>query len=250
MGKLQSKFPRLKLVNDGQRRGKGQRLNQIFSLSQGDILIVLDGDVILPEKQVIGKLVEKFEYASVGLVAGKSLPIDGGGWIRRAIVRGARMWLEIREGVRRGDNVHNLSGCILALSKELYQHLVIPAGVMLDDEYIYLEAKRQGYKFRYAAEAVACYFTAGNLEDYWRQGRRSISGWENTGRIFGQWAKEYYRIPLSRKVWVAAKYWAGNPWLTGLALFLEASLRVKKMASKPMIGNWWPRINSSKNENS
>src|SRR3989344_6102920 len=50
----------IKVINDGNHKGKSTRLNQLYEMTESDILISFDADVKLGHKNVINELVKHF----------------------------------------------------------------------------------------------------------------------------------------------------------------------------------------------
>src|SRR3989338_9662387 len=51
--KLAQKFSIIRLLNDGKRKGKIRRLSELFKLNLSDVLMILDGDVVLGKSNTI-----------------------------------------------------------------------------------------------------------------------------------------------------------------------------------------------------
>src|SRR3990172_407424 len=73
--KLIKKFPVIRLLNDSKRKGKIKRLSELFKLNSSDIIMGLDGDVILSNVGVIFEIVKYFEKNETVLVSANNQPI-------------------------------------------------------------------------------------------------------------------------------------------------------------------------------
>src|SRR5258708_3253617 len=51
---------RVELISDGKRKGKPVRINELFRTTTSDIVVILDGDIIITSQQVINSLITPF----------------------------------------------------------------------------------------------------------------------------------------------------------------------------------------------
>src|SRR3990167_5938686 len=63
--KLAQKFSIIRLLNDGKRKGKIRRLSELFKLNLSDVLMILDGDVVLDKSNKIKEVVNFFKKKGV-----------------------------------------------------------------------------------------------------------------------------------------------------------------------------------------
>ena len=138
---LSRKKPIIKIIDDGKRYGKAERLNRFYRMNNSDIFIAFDADIKLGHNQVVSQLVSKFQDPEVGLVGGGDTPFSPSNFIEKIIVTGINLWYEARININGGDSVHNHQGCVSAMSRSLCQKAILPEDLIADDEYLYFEAK-------------------------------------------------------------------------------------------------------------
>src|SRR3989344_7346251 len=74
--KVAKKYKKLIVKNDRKRKGKPQRLNELYKIAGSEVIVSLDADVVLRKPEVIDELVKPF-FANIkpGLVWGRSEPL-------------------------------------------------------------------------------------------------------------------------------------------------------------------------------
>ena len=112
------KDKRIILLKHNKRRGLAFRLNEAFNISESDILIKFDADVILANELVIANLIKKFG-SNVGLVGGFRKAISTGTFIEKVHMLGDDIWHNSKKTINNGENIHNHHGTISAMSSRL-----------------------------------------------------------------------------------------------------------------------------------
>lgn len=207
---LRTECLKLSVEDDGYRLGQAERMSRLFRACRSDIIIRFDADTVLGSDTVIERIVRRFE-PGVGLVGGRDMPAEPKNRLSRAIATLLEVWYEARRAVNGGDSVHNHAGCVSAVSREFYRNVRIPPDIVADDEFLYFEAKRQGFKFRFAEDAPVLYRTAATFPDYLAQSSRFM---DNKFKILGHFGPEAaagYEVPLRAKARALLKVAARKP---------------------------------------
>ncbi|HYV33604.1 MAG TPA: glycosyltransferase family 2 protein, partial [Candidatus Limnocylindria bacterium] len=89
------KHLKIKLVDERQRLGQAQRLNQLYKMASQDIFITFDADIILADTGVITKLVEGFNEPKVGLVGGNNIAFAQKNWVEKMAAVWDELWYQI-----------------------------------------------------------------------------------------------------------------------------------------------------------
>lgn len=237
----------IKLIDDGKRLGKPERLNSFYKSVNSDIFIAFDGDVVLAHSQVVKELVEEFDDKNVGLVGGRDVPLPAKSLFERIAVCADKLWYEVRKDIKGGNTIHNHIGRISALHKKVYKSVELPKDMAADDHFLYFRNKELGREFNFAENAVVFYRQPDNLKDYLKQTARYISYRPMIIRHFGFWVNEDYKTPLSVKVKAVAKMFLSEPLYLPLALTLKVYLRF--METKLRVdyrGSLWSVVESTK----
>ncbi len=197
---LSKKYPVIQLVDDGKRLGKPQRLNQMYQMNTSDILVNLDGDIMLGNTKVIDALVKPFYNPQIWLVTGNYQPIPAQNFIEKLINTQHRLWYEIRKDVNKGNSIHNSYGCVAALRDNLAKTITYPNDTISNSHYLYFSTLQQGGDFKFVKDAIVYYYSPNNVHDYLLQINRSVSEKAKNAHFFGKWVHEQYAIPKKYKL--------------------------------------------------
>lgn len=179
--------PRIKLISQGERKGKAAALNALFDLAEAyDIMICLGADNI-SEEHSLQFLLGEFRDKNVGIVGGRPIPLNGtgsfSGWCAHMI------W-----------NLHHLvslsrpkvSGELFAFRPGVIREL--PPAIINDDIYIQHLYEMRGYSAVYTDAAKVRLMGPRKLKEFFRQRRRIFMGHRQAGFLLG------LRIPTSPSV--------------------------------------------------
>ncbi|MBI2008651.1 glycosyltransferase [Candidatus Amesbacteria bacterium] len=198
--KIASKDKRVYLVDDERRLGKQGRLEQLFKMSQTDLVFVFDADVLPVDNSVIEQMAQQFFEKSVGLVGANSQPLPAQTLFGKLLNSWSHVWYLTRSNYRNGENIHNSRGCSLALSHKLASQVIFPPGISSDSQYLYLLSKYKKLQFRFVKPAIVYYRKPDNLGDYLIQIQRSAPDKNKLVSLFGDWVREEYFIPGKYKI--------------------------------------------------
>lgn len=197
------KFSGLKIIDHKQRLGKMVRMNEILKLSDADILILLDADVLPTGSNFVQEVIKPIlEDEKVGLVGANTESITGDTFIGRVIAVSHNFKKDAYKEIKNGNNIYLCHGRARAFSKRLYSKLEWP-NHFPEDAYSYLTCLSKGFKFVYAPKAKILFRSPATLSDHFKQSIRFIKGKEKMYAYFPKdyVRKEYYipRILLVRK---------------------------------------------------
>lgn len=201
------------VLDDGLRKGKTQRLNELFKRAKGEIIIMFDGDIAFSNKNVITNLITPFVTdKKVMLVGGNSRPFPPKTFVEKAVYSTFTVFYESRKKMKKGHNIFGATGSILAARRELVKDLKIPK-VVSEDAYLYLYCLSKRHVFKYVDEAVIFYKLPKNFKDYVRQVLRSEPGSVTTEMYphFGERAIKEFKRPFGFYVSNVLAAWINNP---------------------------------------
>jgi len=174
--------PRIHLIVENHRRGKPSAINKILETMSGEVLILLSGDVRLPNARFVDVLASHFTNGT-GVVGCRPVPINNvhtkGGYI------GHLMWdlhdktleAQIENGLRMQ------AGEAFAISRQAAE--MVPLNVINDDAYLVLKAQLKGHKLEYAREMTVLNRTPESLHDVLLQRARIIRGHRQLREMIG-----------------------------------------------------------------
>jgi len=172
---------RVKLITKSDRRGKNDSINLAFNHTHADALIFLDSDIRLDNDKVLQRLVEPIYKGQAALVGANVVPDGSSATLNLAIM--ARQFDYILESERRRRkpiSYWSFYGRTLAMSRELFQNLTLPAS-HADDLYIYYSCLRNGYKVFYANDALVYFKAPSSVKDFVDQYSR-FEFWKDKAR--------------------------------------------------------------------
>jgi glycosyltransferase involved in cell wall biosynthesis len=188
--------PRVRVIELKEREGKNAVLNRLIRLSRGEVLILMDADVIPTDPSFVAQLANAVLSKKISLVAGRVESVPP-----QAIFEKISSWgQEYRETIffylNPTDSVYHCYGRALALSKSFYKKVVFPMDVP-DDAYLYFFCKANGYNFSVAQKAKVYFRATSSLFAQKKQSDRFVSGKKRLEKLFGQKTiKTAYAIPL------------------------------------------------------
>lgn len=179
------KYKNVKIIKKDKRTGKSSSLNIIFDYSKDyDIVILLDADIRLADN-TLNFLLEKFFKYDIDLIAGNPIPFQDNNpnmaW--NAAFFGWAIGTEIKNTHR--YSLYHPYGCILALSRRLYNDMKVSVG-MGDDTFIYLYCMQKKLIFEYEPKALVYIEISKTINDYLKQDVRRIVAIKENEKIFGR----------------------------------------------------------------
>ena len=242
-------YPVIKLVKGQTQHGKFYRLNQIYKANKSDVLIVLDADIGIRDKEYI----EKFAMAIISdkkamLAAGHELPVLAKDFIGRVIAGTYTMWDYVRWSIPNYDNVHNIYARATAYRGSFAKNLYIPDKATEERLYLYLMAKQKN-GFRYAKNAVIYYLPVSTIYDYIKLTERAFGRPQPAvNELVGYDATYEYNIPRKYKIIGILKSFLHDPFYTTLAFILGIWLSHTVLSRQTEDSQIWEISTSSKKE--
>lgn len=235
------------ILNDGKRKGKIMRLNQIYRLNRSEIIAIFDADVLLSNNYVIENMIEEFNDSQVAIVAGNKLPIEAKRFIEKLINHWYHLWYEIRKDLNHGDNIHNFSSCAFAIRGLFAKKIHYPKNIYPITKFTYFSVIKAGLKVKFAKEALVLFRSPGSIYDYILQTKRFRKVQEKNASYYGDWIYNACKIPLAKKISVVIKMAATDPFDTLSAIFFRVWVELFSFV-KPITTNrvMWHEVKSTK----
>lgn len=234
----------VRLLSDGTRKGKAQRVNQIFDAARGvsDAVVIFDADIVLVKDDVLENLVGAIR-AGADLASSELLALRPKTVIGRAIFASHELKRHMFAEWKRGENVYACHGVARAFSNRFFSVLRFKESVG-EDAYSYFFAKQRGFRYVRVSTAAVCIRVPETVQDHEKQSRRFAASQTLFFHEFGQaFVLEEYRYPKSLLTKHFLKSFLTQPlalsWYTGIMLYL-------RLFSKPgkQQGTWTPASSS------
>lgn len=233
---------RVKVIDGKKKIGKNARLNQIFRMFKGDILILLDADVKIDSANVLEEMVKMYNFNKPDLIAGNAQPIKGTTYVEKGINNFVYSLNFIKARMNNGNNIYSIRGPIVGISKKFAKEIVLPMNVP-DDRYLYLLAKEMRKKFSFAKDALVWYRSPQTISDQMSQGARFRKDKEN---LYSHFSSEFidaeYVIPLHLKPFIPMFQILRSPIAYGVMKFMHIKILLKSNEMNLL----WEQVASTK----
>ncbi len=163
----------LVLVRHSKRLGIVKSQNDIVTKVSGDILVMLDADVVPENDHFIEEIIKPIRLKKAALVGAAVASLEGITFIERALSYSAAFKTALYEGIKNQDNIYLCQGRARAMSKKLYTELRWVENVP-EDAYSYLYARQKGFVFVYVPSAVVFFKSPTSIAEHARQRLRFL----------------------------------------------------------------------------
>jgi len=215
---------RIRLISGERRRGKSAALNTILQHAKGDVVVFIDGDVVLEEGCIPILIKPLLRNGKVGIASGNVMPLIRGNDFFVFMSRFIReLHHELCADLMRRKAAPKVNGTFYAIRKTMVTRF--PFYVVSDDEYASWCAQIKGYRVVYVPDAVVYAKDPASYRDFIRWQKRIIAGQLYIKKYFDYTVptmKASISLPVSLKL--IKKYWKNFPHILTLALLAGISL--------------------------
>lgn len=161
---------RVRIIEGTSRLGKPFRLNQIFSQSRCEIVVILDADIVIPSKNTLRNLIMPFTTnTEVVFASGNAKPLPGTNFVQKVLYHAEAMW----DICIKNKPMYQTEGSIRAFKKVLYKKLRFPSK-SADDVFPYLYCIKNKFTTSYVRSALVYYQLPFTYKDYLLQASRYL----------------------------------------------------------------------------
>ncbi len=227
------KSSKLKFVKSSKRLGKSFRINQILQIFKGDILLLLDGDIIISDISFLSKFVKNNDFEKTGLIGVNARPTPAENFFQRTMNAGITASEQISSDWNQGQNYLAFKGCFLGLSRTLAKKITLNSEVVNNDAYIYFKTLDLGYKPA-LYKGVQVYFKSPkNFQDYLSQSKRFTGSKPEMQKLLKKDLSREYASPYYLWIKVILMNLISNPFLFFNYMIIKFStLLVKQIKIK------------------
>lgn len=237
----------VRVKDDGARKGKAKRVNEIFdeTRSDADVVILLDADISLVDELVFENMVCAISRGA-DLVSSELFALSPRTGFGRAIVASHHLKRRMFAEWKNGDNVYSCHGAARGFSKKLLSTLRFKESVG-EDAYSYFFAKQRGFRYVRISDAAVSIRVPETFRDHEKQSRRFTFSKELFFHEFGHDSVlEEYRYPKTLFVKHFLKSFMEHPIALSRYLIMMAYLPIffgKKKSERKEI---WDMASTSK----
>lgn len=223
----------------GERKGKSYRQREIFQKFRGDVLLMLDADILPADEFFIERLLVPFlSGREVGLVSCPLRALPPLTLVERLVNVSVAAKEQLLQQHNVGDNIFACHGPVRLFSRQLIAAYG-SEDVVSEDAYSYLLCKKIGLSFVYVTTTFVWFRSPQTLADYHKQGVRFRLGQKELVRLFGvAFVEEAHRIPLRLVLGVGLRTLIRHPlYVIGFACLL-ASVQIVYLFKKEQPLTW------------
>lgn len=187
---------RIHVFDDGERKGKSERVNEIFDRASEstDAIILLDADIVFSGELALDEMVQAFSMGA-DLVSPRLTTVPPKTFVGSCIVASHNMKQRLFAEWRNGDNIYSCHGAARLFSRRLFSKLRFPESVG-EDAYSYLFTKQHRLQYRALSHAAVSIRVPESLVDHAKQSRRfSLSKQCFITQFSSQFVEAEYRYP-------------------------------------------------------
>lgn len=239
------KDQRIKLINNKKRVGLAGGQNKIIKLFKGEILVLLNADVLPANNSFLDNLIKPFyENTNVALVGPKITPLKANTFFETIINNSVEFKDSMAEKWRKGNNLYLCRGAGRAFNREFAKKIYWKDSLS-EDAYSYLLCIKNEYKFVYERYAKLYYKSPDNFGDHKKQSARFVSGPEVMSKYFSkELVKREYTIPKNIIIQSMLEYFWKNPFLFSFYLLTLLIIRISSRKGDFAKSIWKPSVSS------
>lgn len=243
VSKVKSK--KIVILNNKKRAGRVLRQNQIINLTNSDVLVLIDADTQIKDKNFLEKISRPILKGKADLTSVRVEELPQSTFIGRVLETSMKLKKFVFESIDNGSNLYTCHGRARAFSKNLYQSIKFKDSIN-EDAFSYLFAITNGFKYQFVKNTQIYYQLPSKLSDHESQSIRFIQSKALLEKTFGKTiVSKSYLLPRTTVLSSLIKFFAKNPInLTAYALiYFISKIKSKLIKSK----NTWTISKSSKN---
>lgn len=194
---LKANNPIVRVLDNKDRIGKIKRINQLINELTGDVIALIDADVVPTTLDTFDKLIKPFIDSDVVYVSGKPIPLSPTTFIEHAAVYSRSVWDKIRKEFKNGNSIYTCHGTLYAFRSEFAKENNFPDTIWADIGFHYLVCRNKNLKYKSAPDANAYFRAPQTIKDYLNQIARYKKEDQALFDYFGTNIKTEYDIPVS-----------------------------------------------------
>lgn len=204
---------KIKVINSGERKGKSYRMNQIIQRFKGDVLFLIDADIIIKDVFLFNTVIKNCDISTSGLIGISAKPNRAENFFQKILNSGVTASENISSAWNQGQNYLSYKGCFLGLSRKFAKQTSISSDIVNNDAYLYFKALELGYRPEFNNKVHILYKSPKYFNDYLGQTKRFVSSKEEMEKVFKKDLRREYTIPYSLRIRTIIMNLFSNPFL-------------------------------------
>ena len=230
---------KIKVFNNKERKGAMARQNEILKLFKGDILVLLNADILPKNNYYLENMVSPFlRNSKLGIVSNKGITLPAETFFEKIINFSVAIKFGIFEKYKAGDNIYMCHGHSRALSREFTNQLEWPA-VVGEDAYSYLRVHELGFDFYYQPNAEILFRSPQNINDHIKQSSRFTASKKGLAAYFPkEKISESFKIPVIVTIKICVMSFFRHPLLFISYIFVHYLAALDALFKNRAIIKW------------
>jgi len=229
INKVKSKV--IKLIENSKRLGQGKSQNKIIKKTTGDILVLLNADVVIKDKLFIKKLISPIISKKADFTSGNIFPLRPRNYFEKILYVSVLLKKDINKKINNGDNVLTCHGPARAFSKKYYSNFSFKTSVG-EDAYSYFWGKSRGFIYKYVVGAILNYKLPENFKDHENQSIRFLKSEKLMEENFGKGETKSYRLPVGIAFKYLLKHLIKNPIEIVVYIAIHFLIKIRSVYKK------------------
>lgn len=235
-----TKSKKIVLICQKKRKGIASGINSIFAKAKSDIVVLLNADIRITDKNFIKKIINPIKKNEADLTSCPLKETEPETLVEKILFASMRYKTYIFETYKKGDNLYTCHGPTRAFSQRLYKHIYIKESAA-EDMYSYLFCVSRGYKYSFVKNTFIYYKLPDNMKDHESQSVRFALAKDKLSRYFDRrFYDEELKLPLTLHLKALLKTFLKYPLYTPLYVALLGLIMFKAhfLASKTLVDKW------------
>lgn len=173
------------LCEGDRRKGKAVRENEIIEMSSGDILILLDADIVINDTKFFDKLIAPIVAGQAEMTSSAIWPLPSRTFFENVFFVSTKLKEILYLQFKNGNNIYTCYGPARAFARSFYKklHFIRSEG---EDMFSYFSCLNLGYTFKNIPQALTYYRLPATLSDYCKQSTRYHRAKKDMNKYFNQ----------------------------------------------------------------
>ena len=239
---------RVEVRDDGKRLGKATRLNELYAANTSELLLTLDGDILISSDREVGRMAALFvRDPEAQLAVSHVEPVlpEQAGFVAKVLYTNYVIWNAIVNPLHGGDHVHNVHGPASILRRSFAATVRYPEHITCDEGFLYLKAKELN-GFRYAGDVSVYTHPLTTLGDVSVGVPRVLNERLDLVPYFGPSVLAMYHVPFAAKVRGVLSVFMRHPILTAGALAYNGWIKLAFRKNSGLGSGVWEQVRSTK----
>lgn len=230
---------KVNLIENNYESSQFKKKKQILKLVKTEIIIFTNDDVLFDSNTLKATIDEFTKDPDLTLISVFNRPIPSHSIIENAISVGTNIGNRIIQNWNQGDNYLSVIGRYEALRTDfLKQNFKMHDDVVSSDQYIYLENKKAGGKYKYLPQVCIYFKNPGSLMEHLRKSSRFQYAKQEMSKYFKDISNEY-KIPGEVFIKSIFTEFFTNPINFSVYILIVLYTRLFRISSKKSINPVW-----------